>query len=426
MTGKVFQHFLLVVQLMIPSVVWAGNPIVLNESRPIQSQLRNKNGIYVVRTDIDLKGETLSIPYNSVLKFEGGSLKNGTITYNDTYIEGRYCIQCKCEGIVANDIVDPRMYGARGDGKTDDSFAIQQSIDSKKQVIFHRSTYLIEKPLVFDRQNFIVDFNLSTLKKTNKEGYNYKYENYNYNTIPCLILIKPYSSNTSGHIVIRNLIIDGGKTNTGIHAIWCRNVILENVRIYGATKGFVYNGFTNSFRDITIWDSNEGFVLFGGGATLFERCFSTKCGWDIRDATGLTLVACSSDDFDPCYRILNSSVTMTGCTFESKGLGLDVDNSVVEISGDFQTHIYDSTKSLTYIKARNNSVVRAPACNFRLNNYMKKKVPSSNLFESYNNSQIIIDGKIIHDSSDIRIGRATGGIVRINGVELNNGKNKIK
>ena len=174
MVGKVFQHFLLVVQLMIPSVVWAGNPIVLNESHPIQSQLRNKNGIYVVRTDIDLKGETLSIPYNSVLKFEGGSLKNGTITYNDTYIEGRYCIQCKCEGIVANDIVDPRMYGARGDGKTDDSFAIQQSIDSKKQVIFHRSTYLIEKPLVFDRQNFIVDFNLSTLKKTNKEGYNYK------------------------------------------------------------------------------------------------------------------------------------------------------------------------------------------------------------------------------------------------------------
>lgn len=425
MLGKFLKRFLFVTMLMISSKLWASNPIILNESRPIQSQFKSKNCVYIVRTDIDLKGEAVYIPYNSILKFESGSLKNGTITYNDTYIEGRYCIQCKCKGIISNDIVDPRMYGARGDGKTDDSDAIQQSIDNKKHVLFHRSTYLIEKPLVFDKQNFIVDFNLSTIKKTNRIGYNYKYDIYNFNSIPCLLLIKPYASNTSGHIVIKNLIIDGGKANIGIHAVWCRNVILDNVRIYGAIQGFVSNGFTNTFRDITIWDSNEGFVLYGGGATLFERCFSTKCGWDIKNATGLTLIACSSDDYDPCYRISNSSVTMTGCTFESKGLGIDIDNSVVSISGDYQTHIYDSTKGLTYIKARNNSIVNAQSCNFRLNNYMKKKVPSSNLFEALNNSQIIIDGQITHSSSEIRVGRSTGGVVKVNGVELKNGINII-
>lgn len=423
MLGNFFKRFLFVTMLMISSKLWASNPIILNESRPIQSQFKSKNCVYIVRTDIDLKGEAVSIPYNSILKFESGSLRNGTITYNDTYIEGRYCIQCKCKGIISNDIIDPRMYGARGDGKTDDSDAIQQSLDSKKQVLFHRSTYLIEKPLVFDRQNYIVDFNLSTLKKTNKTGYNYKYEGDNFNTIPCLILIKPYASNTSGHIVVKNLIIDGGKTNIGIHAIWCRNVILDNVRIYGAIQGFVSNGFTNTFRDITIWDSNEGFVLYGGGATLFERCFSSQCGWDIKDAKGLTLITCSSDDFNPCYKITNSSVTMVGCTFESKGFGLVVENSIVEMSGEYELHIYDSTKELSYIKA-NNSIINAHSCKFRLNNYLKKKVPDSNLFEVVGGSSLDIRG-VVTNGVKLKIKKSANGKFLLNGIEMKNGNNNI-
>ena len=359
------------------------------------------------------------------MRFEGGSFRNGTINYDNTYIEGRYNIQCVCKGVVANDIVDPRMYGARGDGKTDDAHAIQQAINCNKQMLFHRATYLIGNPIVFDRQNFIVDFNFATLRKTNVKGIDYKYDNTDFNKIPCLILIKPYQSNTSGHIILKNLILDGGKTNVGIHAIWCRNVILDNVRIYSATQGFVYKGFTNTFRDITIWDSKEGFVVTGGNATLFERCFSSQCGWNIKDVKGLTLTACSSDDYNPCYDIRNSIVTMVGCTFESKGIGLVADNSVIEMSGDYETHIYDSTRELTYVKAVNNSVINAKSCNFRLSNYLKKKVPDSNLFEVAGGSEIRMEGRIDHGNV-VRVKKASNSVMTINGKSVSNGSFPIK
>lgn len=423
MFGKLHSLALIILLTQLVSVeIKAGVVVINNTTRPIQKQLTLKDAVYEIKTAIDLKGELLSIPQNSVLKFEGGSLKNGKLKYNNTFIEGRYNIQCTCEGGIANDIVDPQMYGARGDGKSDDSHAIQQAINSGKQVLFRRNSYLVEKPIVFDKQNFVVDFNLSTIKKISKTGFNYIYEDYNFNKIPCVILIKPYKSNTSGHIVIKNLIVDGGKNNIGIHAVWCRNVALENIRVYGATRGLVYKGFTNTFRDVTIWDSSEGFVILGGNATLFERCFSAQCGWDINKSRGLSLIGCSSDDFNPCYKITNSNVSMVGCTYESKGIGLIVDNSVVDMSGDFETHVYDSTKSLTYIKASNNSFVRANGCVFHLSNYLKKKVPDSNVFEVSGKSVIEINGKVTYGSS-LRVKKENGTRIILNGKEQKNGLN---
>lgn len=420
MNYRINTIFVLLMSMLAPIEIWAGT-VILNSKQPIQKQLCSKRTVYEIRSDIDLKGESLVIPYCSTLKFEGGALKNGTIKYDDTFIEGRYVIHCVCNGTIANDIVDPRMYGARCDGKTDDSHAIQQCVDSKKQVVFHRSTYLIEKPIVFDNQNFIVDFNFSTIKKTSKTGYNYQYEEYNFNQVPAVIIVKPHKDNTSGHIVLKNLIVEGGKVNVGIHAIWCRNLILENVRIFWATQGLVYGGFTNTFKDLTIWDSTEGFVVKDAIATLFERCFTSNCGWTINNSKGVSMVGCSSDDYNPCYEISNSSVSMVGCTFESKGVGMIVKNSTLDVSGDFETHVYDSTKELVYIKASDNSRIVARACIFHLNNYLKKRVPVSKCFEVFDNSDLSINGKVIH-GNDFSVKIKNNSCIVLNGDTLKDGK----
>ena len=411
--------------LALPVKLVAGNPIVVRNDASIQAQFKSANAVYIIRDVIDLKNTKLSIPQNSILKFEGGQLKNGTVVYNNTFIEGRYQIYCQCSGTLSNDVVEPHMYGARGDGKTDDSYAIQKTINSGKSVTFRRATYIVEKPLVFDRQNFIVDFNFATLKKLNKTGIDYKYENYDFNNIPCVILIKPYASNTSGHIVIRNLIIEGGEVNVGIHAIWCRNVILDNTRIFNTDQGLVYGGFTNTFRDVTIWSSKKGFVVNNAGSTLFERCFSSHCGWDVNKSSGITLLTCSSDDFNPCYNFTESTITMIGCTYESKGLGMTINNSVVDFSGDYQSHIYDSTKSITYLSVSGSSIVHANGCTFHLNNYMKKKVLDSNLFVVDDSSVLQMEGKVVHGNS-LRIKKSSSSHISINGTELKNGNNTIK
>lgn len=50
--------------------------------------------------------------------------------------------------------VTPQMYGAKADGITDDTDAIQQAIDSGKSVYLSAGTYVINEPLVIDGKHF--------------------------------------------------------------------------------------------------------------------------------------------------------------------------------------------------------------------------------------------------------------------------------
>ena len=60
--------------------------IILKEDLPFSDQLSETNTIYVIRYDYDLDGSEVIIPENCTLKFEGGSLLNGTIIGQDTHI----------------------------------------------------------------------------------------------------------------------------------------------------------------------------------------------------------------------------------------------------------------------------------------------------------------------------------------------------
>ena len=51
-----------------------------------QSMISKKNTIYIIQYDYSLNGQTIIIPDNCVLKFEGGQLKNGTVVFNKTNI----------------------------------------------------------------------------------------------------------------------------------------------------------------------------------------------------------------------------------------------------------------------------------------------------------------------------------------------------
>lgn len=51
-----------------------------------QEMMAEPNTIYEIRYDFDLSGETINVPEGCVLKFEGGSLKNGTLNNNNNSI----------------------------------------------------------------------------------------------------------------------------------------------------------------------------------------------------------------------------------------------------------------------------------------------------------------------------------------------------
>ena len=52
-----------------------------------QSMINEPNTIYVIQYDFTLDGKEITVPENCVLKFEGGSLSNGTLIGNNTGIE---------------------------------------------------------------------------------------------------------------------------------------------------------------------------------------------------------------------------------------------------------------------------------------------------------------------------------------------------
>lgn len=58
-----------------------------NKNILTQSMINMPNTVYEIRYDFDLNGNTINIPENCVLKFEGGQLKNGTINFNNCNID---------------------------------------------------------------------------------------------------------------------------------------------------------------------------------------------------------------------------------------------------------------------------------------------------------------------------------------------------
>ena len=68
--------------------------IILRKNKSFAEQVTQANTIYEIRYDFDLNGEETTIPKGCVLNFQGGSLNNGKILFNNTYISNNAKIDC--------------------------------------------------------------------------------------------------------------------------------------------------------------------------------------------------------------------------------------------------------------------------------------------------------------------------------------------
>lgn len=118
---------------------------ILKKNKSFIEQVTEENTIYEIRYDFTLD-ENVTIPNNCVLKFEGGSISGTyTITGNNTGIESRLVKIFNTDITFAGtwNIIEgyPEWFGAVGDGKTDDTTAIQKTFNTFNVTAFSEYKY---------------------------------------------------------------------------------------------------------------------------------------------------------------------------------------------------------------------------------------------------------------------------------------------
>lgn len=110
------------------------------------------------------------------------------------------------------DYVTPQMFGAKADGSTNDSAAIQLAIDSKKPVFFPKGTYYIEDTVVLsgvyntwiDASNAVINYigSDSALKITHSDNFDLKLGYVNAPHGNCIYF---YSDDPASHVQYTNI-----------------------------------------------------------------------------------------------------------------------------------------------------------------------------------------------------------------------------
>lgn len=193
--------------------------------------------------------------------------------------------------------VTPEMFGAKGDGVTEDTLAIQQALDSGLNVVFkHDVTYIVNDRLfLYEKNGISIIGNNSTLKVGGESRYK-QLSNVD-NT-----LLKIYECN---NINLIGLNINGAREfiprtddTDGEYA--------ENTRKYLEYRGLGFSGFgLEKSKNTTIYDCNVENTCLGIVLKNCNNCTVKLCSVDYT----------SADAFDLWYGCKNVSVYDCACSY---------------------------------------------------------------------------------------------------------------
>lgn len=206
-----------------------------------QDMINQANTIYEIRYNFDLNGATITIPENCTLKFEGGSMTNGTIVGEDLgIISNNYCIfknSLKLQGSIKNHF-----------------FVDWVCSDSDLSFLYSSNILQCKVPkIVFSNKKYITTVRDHTVSQGYISCNNVIFEGNgctistedNTNTIGNLLIFKECKN-----VIIRNFVLDGGisgevsmseggRHNLSIHGN-CHNIIISNIETYGALTDGIY------------------------------------------------------------------------------------------------------------------------------------------------------------------------------------------
>lgn len=240
----------------------------------IQSMVNEINTIYIITEDYDLNGLEIILPTGCTLDFQGGSLKNGSIVFNNTKLTGNVLLSSlsSLNGLPSE--IEASWFNIRPCNK-DNSNLLNQLIDllPEKEVYtikFESGVYKFESPIyIRSRINFI--------GKSYVHGSDYWV---NDNRDECVFLFnhEEYGiisdNNTTGVNTFKNITFRAGNENSG----GCNFISELGASSYNYNLLFEhcnFNGFKHKFglRISDCWRSNINtchFIGCGGAIGIIK------------------------------------------------------------------------------------------------------------------------------------------------------------
>jgi parallel beta-helix repeat protein len=206
-------------------------------------------------------------------------------------------------------IINVKSYGAVGDGTTDDTEAIQDTLDAAETagggiVYFPKGTYLVSTGLTVGNNITICGAGYSSIVKLDSGNTTKVFSNND-------------TSTGNSNITIRDLKIDGNKANrTGnldymIYFDNVDNVLIENIFFYNSRWDDIFLQSVNNYKINNIYSENCRMVSVG---TYYLCSHGT-----ISNCYVYNLVAAEAGLFGHSYRINGTDVVVENCIADGCG-----------------------------------------------------------------------------------------------------------
>ena len=318
---------------------------VLKGNHSFASQVTESNMKYVIKYDFDLGGETVTIPANCILEFDGGSISNGTIiNLSDIANSG---------GIVFKNI---KLLNISCDLKisyfdTNEIEDIVENVSPSKRIKF-----IIDKDVTITKRINIVARLFEVIGESttvicdNCDGFYFTDARHVVSGKTLISNIKIFA-NVSGTDVedlsYTGILIHGATSEESINNcsisnvyirrfekgielgsnVWC--IILNNCSIAYNTKGIThYQSFSNAGERITITNSviwNNKYGIFAYNSYAF---FITNTSFDYNTSAAISMNNAGTYHLTNCHIEYNSGYIALG-----QGI-LSIFNSLVIYSGE--------------------------------------------------------------------------------------------
>ena len=284
----------------------------IREGESLKNALSLDRYIYYINYDFDLKGQSVTVPENSILSFgPEGSIKNGSIVFSNTFLEGKVNFSnVSFSGKVINKYVTLSWFGPNA------SEAEEKSSTRKNATLLSEILSIMGDTLIVDMfcpisSSVLVETNVNMRAKDWDEtkctkDYNYTYEpTFGFYTVENNSLFSLYDSDRkkAGSLNLFGIYLKGNQerfknattppsgVTYGVFLPWGGSLAaVYNCKIEGFTQGVrALGGFLEKFQNTTFTNCKVGvYAIYASDFDVFG-CQFTNCMPNLVLPTGASM-----------------------------------------------------------------------------------------------------------------------------------------